>query len=81
VILKRISVSLPSDLVAFADQGARQCGTTRSGFLAKLLEAERVREQTTRYLDRHGWDIVEDQEAWRAYQRRRTAEEYVDDEW
>jgi hypothetical protein len=32
-------------------------------------------------IDRHGWDVAEDESAWRRYQRRRTAEEYRDDEW
>ena len=77
----KIGVSLPDDLVAFADEEASRRGTSRSGLLAELLTAERVREQTVRYLDRHGWDIAEDDTAWREYQRRRTAEEYGDDEW
>lgn len=49
--------------------------------LATLLEAERVREQIQRYIDRHGWDIADDDAAWRKYQRRRMAAEYRDDEW
>jgi metal-responsive CopG/Arc/MetJ family transcriptional regulator len=77
----KIGISLPDDLLAFADEEARRRGTSRSGLLALLLEAERVREQTTRYIDRHGWDVAEDEEAWRDYQRRRMAEEYGDDEW
>ena len=48
---------------------------------ARLLEAERIREQTRGYLDRYGWDVCEDDEAWREYQRRRTKEEYGDDDW
>lgn len=67
----KIGVSLPADLVAFADQEARRRRTSRSGLLAELIEAERVREQTRRYLDRHGWDVVDDETAWRGYQRRR----------
>lgn len=77
----KIGVSLPEDLVSFADEAARQRGTSRSELLAQLLEAERVRQQTQRYLDRHGWDVVDDETAWRKYQRRRMAEEYRDDEW
>jgi metal-responsive CopG/Arc/MetJ family transcriptional regulator len=77
----KIGVSLPEALIEFADEEAKRRGTTRSGLLAALLEAERIREQTRRYLDRHGWDVVEDDESWRAYQRRRMAEEYRDDEW
>lgn len=77
----KIGVSLSEDLVAFADGEAKRRGTSRSGLLARLLEAEQVREQTRRYLDRYGWDIAEDEDAWRAYQRRRMAEEYRDDEW
>jgi hypothetical protein len=46
-----------------------------------LLEAEKIREQTRRYLDSHGWDVADDEESWREYQRRRMAEEYRDDEW
>jgi metal-responsive CopG/Arc/MetJ family transcriptional regulator len=77
----KIGVSLSKELVQFADQEAERRGLSRSGLLAELLDAERVREQTRQYLDRHGWDIAEDDEAWREYQRHRMAEEYADDEW
>jgi metal-responsive CopG/Arc/MetJ family transcriptional regulator len=77
----KIGVSLPEDLVAFADEASKRRGTSRSGLLASLLEAERVRQQTQAYLDRHGWDLVDDEAAWRRYQRRRMAEEYRDDQW
>ena len=77
----KIGVSLPDDLIAFADKAARSRGTSRSELLAQLLEAERVRQQTKAYLDRHGWDVVDDDAAWQAYQRRRMAKEYRDDEW
>jgi metal-responsive CopG/Arc/MetJ family transcriptional regulator len=77
----KIGVSLPKDLVAFADETARRRGKSRSELLAQLLAAERVRERTIQYLDKHGWDVVDDQAAWRRYQRRRMAEEYRDDEW
>jgi metal-responsive CopG/Arc/MetJ family transcriptional regulator len=77
----KIGVSLPKDLVAFADKTARRRGTSRSELLAHLLEAERVRQQVQDYLDRHGWDVADDEAAWRRHQRRRMAEEYRDDEW
>ena len=77
----KIGVSLPEDLVAFADAAASRQGTSRSELLARLLQAERVRQQTREYLDRHGWDVVDDEAAWRRYQRRRTAQEYRDDDW
>jgi len=77
----KIGVSLPEDLIAFADEAARRRGTSRSELLAQLLEAERVREQTQAYLDRHGWDVADDEQAWRQYQRRRMSEEYSGDDW
>jgi metal-responsive CopG/Arc/MetJ family transcriptional regulator len=77
----KIGVSLPEDLIAFADEAARRRGTSRSELLAQLLEAERVREQTQAYLDRHGWDVADDEQAWRQYQRRRMSEEYGGDDW
>jgi len=77
----KVGVSLPDDLVAFADEEARRRGTTRSGFLVQLLESERLREQVGRYIDRHGWDVAEDEGSWRRHQRRRMREEYADDEW
>jgi metal-responsive CopG/Arc/MetJ family transcriptional regulator len=77
----KIGVSLSKELVQFADQEAERRGLSRSGLLAELLQAERVRGQTRQYLDRHGWDIAEDDQAWRQYQRHRMAEEYGDDEW
>ena len=79
--LMKIGVSLPDDLVAFADEAARHQGTSRSELLARLLQAERVRQQTQEYLDRHGWDVVDDEAAWRRHQRRRMAQEYRADEW
>ncbi|HSL84814.1 MAG TPA: hypothetical protein VLF66_18715 [Thermoanaerobaculia bacterium] len=77
----KVGVSLPEDLLEFADAEARNRGTTRSGLLAQLLQAERVREQVRRYIDRYGWDVAEDEESWRGYQQRRAAEEYGADEW
>ncbi len=77
----KIGVSIPDDLVAFADREAQRRSTSRSGFLADLLKAEQVREQTRRYLEQHGWDVAEDESTWREYQRRQMAESYSDDEW
>jgi metal-responsive CopG/Arc/MetJ family transcriptional regulator len=77
----KIGVSLSDDLIAFADDVARKRGTTRSGLLAELLEAERVRQKAQAYIDRHGWDVADDEAGWRRYQRRRMADEYRDDEW
>jgi len=45
------------------------------------VETERSRQQTQEYLDHHGWDVVDNEPAWRRYQRRRMAEEYRDDRW
>ena len=77
----KIGVSLPDHLIAFADEAAKRRGTSRSELLAELLDAERVRQQTVAYLDRHGWDAVDDEAAWRQYQQARMAEEYRDDQW
>lgn len=77
----KLGVSLPDDLVGFADAEAERRGTTRSGLIAELLEAERLRRQIGAYIDRHGWDIAESSEAWREYQKRRMSEEYSGDEW
>ena len=77
----KIGISLPRELVEFADEEAARRGTSRSGLLASLLEAEKIREKTRRYIDRHGWDVVEDEEGWRDYQKERMAREYGQDEW
>ena len=77
----KIGVSLPADLLAFADEEARRRGTTRSGLLARLLEAEQIQVQVKRYIDEHGWDVAGDEEQWRRYQQARMAEEYRDDDW
>jgi metal-responsive CopG/Arc/MetJ family transcriptional regulator len=77
----KVGISLPDDLVSFADEEAERRRTSRSGLLAALLEAERVLQRVRAYIDRHGWDLVEDDEAWREYQRRRMSEEYGDDDW
>ena len=81
MVLMKIGVSLSKDLITFADEQAKRRGTSRSGLLADLLKAEQVREQIERYLDRHGWDVAEDEEAWREYQKQRMAKEYGDEEW
>lgn len=77
----KLDVSLPDDLVTFADKEARRRGNTRSGLLAQLFEAELLRVQLGRYIDRHGWDVAEDEEAWRRYQQSRLQEDYAGDEW
>jgi len=77
----KLGVSLPQDLVAFADREAERGGTTRSGYLAQLLEAERVRRQVGEYIDQHGWDVCEDDGAWQVYQRRCFEDDYGSDEW
>ncbi len=77
----KIGVSIPEDLIAFADEEANRRGLSRSGLLARLLEVEKVRAQTLRYIDQYGWDVTEDVNVWRAHQKRRMAEEYGDDEW
>ena len=77
----KLGVSLPNQLVGFADKEAERRGTTRSGLIAELLEVERVRQQVRQYIDRHGWDITDSEESWRKYQRQRTEQEYGDDDW
>ena len=77
----KIGVSLSEDLIAFADEEAARRGTSRSGLIAQLLEAVRIEEKVRAYIDRHGWDVAEDEESWRTYQRARMAEEYGADEW
>jgi metal-responsive CopG/Arc/MetJ family transcriptional regulator len=77
----KIGISLPDELITFADQAAARRGTSRSGLLAQLLAAEQVKEAALRYLDQYGWDIAEDDAAWQAYQRQRMAEEYAADDW
>ncbi len=77
----KIGVSIPEELIAFADKEAKRRGLSRSGLLAQLLEGEKVREQTRRYIDQYGWDVAEGEKAWRSHQKRRMAEEYSDDQW
>lgn len=77
----KIDVSIPEDLIAFADHEAERLGISRSSCLVKLLEVERARRGTRRYVEQHGWDVAEDEETWRSYQKQRMAQEYPDDEW
>lgn len=77
----KIGVSLPADLLAFADEEAKRRGTTRSGLLAHLLEVEQIQSQVRRYIDQHGWDVADDEGRWRQYQQTRMAEEYSGDDW
>ena len=77
----KVGVSPPEELLEFADAEAKRRRATRSGLLAQLLEAERIRGQVRRYIDRHGWDVAEDEQSWRSYQQRRASEEYGDETW
>ena len=77
----KVGVSLPENLLAFADEEAQRRGTTRSGLLALLLEAEQIQARVRRYIDRHGWDVADDEGRWQQYQRARMAEEYPADDW
>lgn len=77
----KISISLPDELVNFADGEAIRRGTTRSGLVALLLEEAQIRGQTRQYLDQHGWDVGGDETAWRVFQAARMAHEYGDDVW
>jgi hypothetical protein len=77
----KVGVSFPEELIAFTDREAGRLGTSRSGVLARLLRAEQVRERARCYLDEHGWDVVDDERAWRRCQRRRMADEYGSDDW
>lgn len=79
--MMKIGVSLPANLLAFADEEAQRRGTSRSGLLARLLEAEQIQVQVRRYIDQHGWDVAGDEKHWRQYQQARMAEEYRDDDW
>jgi hypothetical protein len=64
-----------------ADWMTKQRSRTRSGLLADFSTAEQIREGVSRYLDQHGWDVTDDEASWRAYQRRRMAEDYTGDNW
>ncbi|MEO8503818.1 MAG: hypothetical protein ABI609_07990 [Acidobacteriota bacterium] len=77
----KIGISIPDPLIEFADAEAGRRGLSRSALIADLIEMERVRRQMSAYLDRHGWDVAEDEVAWREYQRTRAAQEYADDDW
>ena len=77
----KLGISLPDELVDFADHEADRTGTTRSGFLARLLREEQVRRGVAAYIDRHGWDVAEDEEGWRTYQVERLKADYGSDDW
>jgi metal-responsive CopG/Arc/MetJ family transcriptional regulator len=77
----KVGVSLPANLLAFADEEAERRGTTRSGLLAHLLEVEQTQAQVRSSIDKHGWDVADNEERWRQYQQARMAEEYRNDEW
>lgn len=77
----KIGISLPEELVAFADEMAARRGTSRSELFARLLREERIRAQVEAYVERYGWDVAEDEAAWRQYQAQRMATEYHDDAW
>lgn len=47
----------------------------------QLPTAEQIQAQVRCYIDRHGWDVADDEELWRQYQQAQMAEEYRDDEW
>ena len=41
---KKVTISMPRELIAFADRMADALGLTRSGFIAETLERARKRE-------------------------------------
>jgi len=45
------------------------------------LAASDIRSQVSAYIDRFGWDIAENEIAWRMYQRRQMQREYGRDQW
>jgi metal-responsive CopG/Arc/MetJ family transcriptional regulator len=42
--VKKVTISVPRDLLAYADQKAHQRGSTRSALIAQLIEELRCRE-------------------------------------
>jgi hypothetical protein len=40
-----------------------------------------LRSQVKSYIDRFGWDVAEDEAAWRHYQRGAMERDYSRDEW
>ena len=43
--IQKVTISLPKDLIAFADTKATQQGITRSKFIAELLAEYKLREE------------------------------------
>ena len=42
--MKKVTISVPKELLAFADRMAKTKGSTRSGFISSVLSAVRERE-------------------------------------
>jgi hypothetical protein len=61
----KIGVFLSDEPLALADSEATRRGTSRWGLLAELLDEARIRERIRRSIDEHGWDVAENDDAWR----------------
>jgi len=77
----RIAITLSDDLLAYADSEAERRGTTRSGLLSELLAEAKLQGERMAPISQHSWPSVEEEAAWRTYQRARMASEYAEDDW
>ena len=67
--IQKVTISLPNDLIAFADTRATQQGITRSKFIAELLAEYKLRQEDLLAAEGYQFYAQEAEEFARASQR------------
>ncbi len=75
---RKVTISLPGHLVAFADSKAAERGTSRSNFISDLLEELRKRDQDALAKEGYQFFAAESRE-WAEMSARATAEAIAED--
>lgn len=76
---KKVTISLPAELVAYADRKARERRSTRSGIIRELLQ--RMRDREVEELAREGYAFYARESDEFATTSARAVAEALDDEY
>ena len=76
---KKVTISMPHELLAFADRMAEALGLTRSGFIAETLE--KARERELERLAAEGYRFYSDESSEFAAASESAVAEAMDDEY
>lgn len=76
---KKVTISMPHELLAFADRMAGVLGMTRSGFIAETLE--KAREQEVERLAAEGYQFYSSESSEFAAASEAAVAEAIDDDY